>query len=254
MIDPLALVAEARRIEGDAAMARRILPLLDLTSLRGDETEEEIRELCRDAVDNRVAAACVPPRFVPLARQLLEGSAVRLATVANFPEGSDDLAAVVGEVAEEVDAGAQEVDVVAPLEAVRAGDVELAGELVLRCREVVGDGITLKLILETGYLAEPSLITAVARAAVMAGVDFLKTSTGRRRPGATPEAAALLLTVIREAEGRVGLKLSGGLRTLADAAPYLWLVERVMGESWIAPDHLRFGASRLLEDLRTRLS
>ena len=251
--DPLKLVEEVRGIAGDAATARRILPLLDLTSLRGDEREAEIRELCRRAVTHGVAAVCIFPRHLPVAREVLAGSGVRLATVANFPDGGEDLVAVAREVREAVAAGAQEVDVVAPLDAARAGDVELAGELVTLCREAAGGGVTLKLILETGLLAEPDLVTAVARAAVMAGVDFLKTSTGKRQPGATLEAAALLLDAIREAEGGVGLKLAGGIRTLGDAAPYLALVDRVMGSEWATPSHLRFGASRLLDDLLERL-
>lgn len=251
--DPLKLVEEVRAVTGDAAMARRILPLLDLTSLRGDESEAEIRELCARAVGHGVAAVCIDPRYLAVARAALAGSGVRLAAVANFPEGGDDLMAVAEEVRQAVAAGADELDVVAPLEAVRAGDVELAGELVTLCREAAGPGITLKLILETGWLAAPDVITATARAAVMAGVDFVKTSTGKRQPGATLEAAALLLGVVIEAGGRVGLKLAGGIRTLEDAAPYLALVERSMGADWVTPAHLRFGASRLLDDLLERL-
>ncbi len=251
--DPLKILEEVRAVAGDAGTARRLLPLLDLTSLRGDESEEEIRGLCARAVAHGVAAVCVYPRYLSVARAVLAGSGVRLAAVANFPGGGDDLMAVAEEVRQAVAAGADEIDVVAPLEAVRAGDVELAGELVTICREAAGPGITLKLILETGWLAEPELITATARAAVMAGVDFLKTSTGKREPGATLEAAALLLGVVIEAGGRVGLKLAGGIRTLEDAAPYLALVDRVMGADWVTPSHLRFGASRLLDDLLERL-
>ncbi len=251
--DPLKLVEDVRTVTGDAATARRILPLLDLTSLRGDESEAEIRELCARAVGHGVAAVCIDPRYLEIAGAVLAGSGVRLATVANFPEGGDDPMAVAKEVRRAVAAGADEVDVVAPLEAVGAGDVELAGELVTLCREAAGPGIPLKLILETGWLAAPDRITAVARAAVMAGVDFLKTSTGKREPGATLEAAALLLGVVVEAGGRVGLKLAGGIRALEDAAPYLALVDRVMGEDWATPRHLRFGASRLLDDLLERL-
>ncbi len=248
-VDPLEVLEEVRGVAGDAATARRILPLLDLTSLRGDESEAEIRELCKRAVARGVAAVCILPRYLAVAKAALAGSGVRLATVANFPGGGEDLLAVAEEIRRAVGEGAEEVDVVAPLGAVRAGDVELAGELVGLCREAAGPATTLKLILETGLLAAPDLVTAVARAAVMAGVDFLKTSTGKREPGATLEAAALLLGVVLEAEGRVGLKLAGGIRRLEDAAPYLALVDRVMGENWATPSHLRFGASRLLDDL-----
>jgi deoxyribose-phosphate aldolase len=107
----------------------------------------------------------------------------------------------------------------------------------------------LKLILETGVLGTPERIAAAARTAVMAGVDFLKTSTGKVPLGATPEAAAVLLAVIAEAEGRVGLKVSGGVRATADAALYLALADAVMGPAWASPRTFRLGASALLDDL-----
>ena len=125
----------------------------------------------------------------------------------------------------------------------------LVGELVEACRAAAGPGITLKLILETGALQEPDLITAAARAAVMAGVDFLKTSTGKSEVGATLEAAALLLAVCREAGGRVGFKAAGGIRTAADAAGYLLSPTRSWGRTGPRPRTFRFGASSLLDDL-----
>lgn len=250
---PLSLSVEvieaARRTPADAEAARRIVPLLDLTSLRGDETAAEIEALCYRARRQAVAAVCIYPAFLPVASSVLAGSPVRLATVANFPEGGDDIQAAAAEVAAAVASGAQEVDVVAPLAAIRAGDLESVAELVEACRAAAGPTTLLKLILETGLLAAPSLITAAARTAVMAGVDFLKTSTGKCSPGATLEAAAALLEVIAETGGRVGLKLSGGIRTLADAAPYLALVDATMGRDWANPSRLRFGAFSLLDDL-----
>lgn len=242
------LLERARAAVPDAACARRILPLLDLTSLRGDETEAEIRALARRAVRYSVAAVCVLPDRLATARAVLAGSKVRLATVAAFPAGADDPAAAAAEVAAAVAAGAEEVDLVAPLAAVRAGDVASVSELVEACR-AAAPGARLKLILETGLLADPPLIAAVARAAVMAGVDFLKTSTGKIPQGATLEAAFVLLEVIGEAGGRVGLKLSGGIRRLADAAPYLALAEAMQSEAWVSPARLRIGASALLDDL-----
>jgi deoxyribose-phosphate aldolase len=107
----------------------------------------------------------------------------------------------------------------------------------------------LKLILETGVLESPDRIAAAARTAVMSGVDFLKTSTGKVPVGATLEAAAVLLTVIAEADGRVGLKVSGGVRTPDDAARYIALAGSMVGESWITPGHFRIGASSLLDGL-----
>jgi deoxyribose-phosphate aldolase len=177
---------------------------------------------------------------------------VRLATVANFPHGGDDVAGAADETAAAVAAGADEVDVVAPLEALLDGDVGLVGELVEACRAAAGPEVTLKLILETGRLEEPDLITAAARAAVMAGIDFLKTSTGKTPTGATLEAAAALLAVCAEAQGQVGFKAAGGIRTARDAAGYLHLADALLGRDWASVRTFRFGASSLLDDLLGR--
>lgn len=247
--DPAGLIARARAAPADADVARRALPLLDLTSLSGRETPDDIERLCRRATVHGVAAVCVCPAYLGEAKPLLAGSAVRLAAVANFPHGSDDLLAIADEVAAAFAAGADEIDVVAPIQAILDGDLGIVGELVEACRDAVGEGTTLKLILETGVLREPELIAGTARAAVMAGVDFLKTSTGKTEVGATLEAAAALLAVCAEAQGRVGFKAAGGIRTVVDAAPYLHLADLVLGEGWAMPRTFRFGASGLLDDL-----
>jgi len=246
-LDAILAAADAR--EMDAALARRFVEVIDLTTLSGDETEADIESLCARATAHGVAAVCVLPEAVAVAARCLEGSAVKLATVANFPHGGDDLAGTADDVAAAVAAGAQEVDIVAPLEASLEGDVGLTGELITLCRAAAGPTTTLKLILETGRLERPELITAVARSAVMAGIDFLKTSTGKIEVGATPEAAALLFAVAQEADGRVGVKISGGVRTARDAMRYWQIGETVMGDAWMRSAHFRFGASRLLDEL-----
>jgi deoxyribose-phosphate aldolase len=245
---PPDLIERAARAPGDAAAAARILPLLDLTSLDDDDTEAGIECLCARAIDAGVAAVCVWPRFLPVAKTRLARSPIRLATVANFPEGSDDLERTAAETAAALAAGADEVDVVAPIQAILDGDIGLVTELVQACRKAAPD-VTLKVILETGRLAEPARIAAAARAAIMGGCDMLKTSTGKIVPGATLEAAAVLLAVLEEADGRVGIKFSGGIRTTQQAAPYLYLVDHFLGSGWTSPTTLRFGASALLEDL-----
>lgn len=247
--DLSALLDRARTAEADAALAAAAIPLLDLTSLAGDETQADIERLCARAVRHGTAAVCIHPAHLATARACLRGTEVRLATVANFPAGSDDLARAADETAAAVAAGADEVDVVAPIAAIQAGDIGLVGEMVELCREAAGPGTALKLILETGTLARPDLITAAARAAVMAGVDFLKTSTGKAETGATLEAVALLLAVAAEAGGRVGVKAAGGIRTAAEAAPHLALARAVMGADRLSPRTFRFGASSLLDDL-----
>lgn len=245
---PPDLLGQASAAPGNAAAAARILPLVDLTALGEDDSEETIARLCRRGREAGVAAVCAHPRFVPLMKERLLGTGVRTATVANFPDGSDDVAGVADEVAGAVRAGAEEIDVVIPIEAALDGDVGLVTELVAACREATPEQ-TLKVILETGRLAEPARITAAARAAVMARPDFLKTSTGKVRPGATLEAAAVLLAIIEEADGRVGLKVSGGIRTTQEAASYLYLIDHFMSTGWVEPRTVRFGASALLDDL-----
>jgi deoxyribose-phosphate aldolase len=245
---PPDLLERARAAPADASVAARILPLVDLTSLGDDDTDPKIERLCDRALETGVAAVCVGPRFVRLARKRLGTAPVRLATVANFPDGSDDIAGAVEETKNAVADDADEVDVVAPVAAILEGDVGLVTELVQACREVTPEQ-ALKVILETGRLQEPARIAAAARAAIMAGPDFLKTSTGKFPTGATLEAAAVLLAVLEEADGRVGIKLSGGIRTTGQAAGYLHLVDHFMGSGWTSPSTVRFGASALLDDL-----
>jgi deoxyribose-phosphate aldolase len=242
------LLERAKRAPVDAALAARALPLLDLTSLNEADSDAEIERLCRRAVAYGTAAVCIWPRFVPLAQGLLRGSGVRLATVANFPHGSDDIARAAEDCAAAAAAGADEIDVVAPIAAIRSGDISMVSELVHACRSAASE-TTLKVILETGMLGEPSLIAAAARAAVMAGCDFLKTSTGKAEVGATLEAAAVLLAVIEEADGRVGFKAAGRVRTAQQAASYLYLAEQLLNPSWACPATFRFGASALLDKL-----
>ena len=245
---PSDLLEQARSASVDVTLAAHALPLLDLTSLNEGDTEADIERLCRRATTYGTAAVCIWPRFVPLAKNLLRGSGVRLATVANFPHGSDDIARAAEEcVAAAVD-GADEVDVVAPIDAIRGGDIGMVSELVTACRAAAPE-TTLKVILETGVLGEPSLIAGAARAAVMAGCDFLKTSTGKAEVGATLEAAAVMLAVIEEADGKVGFKAAGGIRTARQAASYLFLAEQLIDPSWASPNTFRFGASALLDDL-----
>ena len=245
---PPDLLERAARAQGDAAAAARILPLVDVTLLADDATSAQVADLCARGLDAGVAGVCVWPRFLPLAKAKLAHSPVRLVTVANFPDGSDDLARAARETADALLAGADEVDVVAPVEAVMDGDVGLVTELVQACKAKAPER-TLKVILETGRLEEPARIAAAARAAIMGGCDMLKTSTGRFLVGATLEAAAVLLAVLEEADGKIGIKLSGGIRTTRDAASYLYLVDHFLGSGWTAPETLRFGGSALLDDL-----
>jgi deoxyribose-phosphate aldolase len=145
--------------------------------------------------------------------------------------------------------GANEIDLVLPYGAVRRGDLAIATEMVEAVREMTDQGRLLKVILETGELKEADLIETASRLAVQAGADFIKTSSGKTPVSATPEAAEIMLDVIRSADRPVGLKPSGGIRTLADAKLYLDLADRIMGPDWATPRTFRIGASSVYDAL-----
>jgi deoxyribose-phosphate aldolase len=241
--------------------AARALACLDLTSLNLDDTPERIDELCDRAlspapgIDIKPAAVCIYPQFVARARERLGASGIAVAAVANFPLGTADVEHVVAEVEAAMADGADEIDVVFPFRAYLAGDHLAAGELISTVSSVCRTGshpATLKVILETGVLQEPSTIRAAAAVAVANGADFLKTSTGKLEPAATPEAASALLDVIAAAQRtgqRIGLKVAGGVKTVADAAIYLDLADRVLEPHGAHPANFRFGASGLLNDI-----
>jgi deoxyribose-phosphate aldolase len=228
----------------DAETARRALPLLDLTDLNETCTEADIDALCGAARASGVAAVCVWPRFVARAARDLARSGVRIATVVNFPAGGEDAAAAVAETRAAVADGADEIDLVLPYSALRDGRPEAARAVVEAVRAAC-DRACLKVILETGMLATPDLIASASRLALAAGADMIKTSTGKTAVSATPEAAEIMLRAIRDGGGRQGLKVSGGIRTVADAARYLDLADRIMGPDWASPDTFRIGASAL---------
>lgn len=237
------------------AVAARLLPCLDLTSLNDEDTPAAIDALCRRAVTpfGPVAAVCLQPRFVAQAKALLRDTAVRVATVANFPHGTAAAAAVAGEIEASLRAGADEIDVVINHVAYSAGARTAAMAPVAIARRCCGARERVKVILETGRLARPDIVLAAGRDAIAAGADFLKTSTGKTSPGATPEAAEMLLTAIRDhrraANATVGLKVAGGIRTVAQAAAYVELAERLIGPDYVRPATFRIGASSLLDDI-----
>lgn len=250
--NPHDLIAAAAAAPASAEIAARILPLVDLTALNDNDTEATIDALVDRAMAKGVAAVCISPKFVASARRRLATDPVQLASVVNFPDGSDDISRAVEETKAILADDADEIDMVAPLDAIMDGDVGMVSEMVQAVKDVA-DGRMVKVILETGRLEDPARITAAARAAVMVGADMLKTSTGKVPMGATLEAAAVLLAVIEEADGRVGLKLSGGIRSTAQAAGYLYLIDHFMTSGWVSPRTVRFGASSLLDDLEAVL-
>jgi deoxyribose-phosphate aldolase len=235
----------------DAATAQRALRCLDLTDLSETCSDQAIDALCARALTPHgpVAAVCVWPQFVSRAREPLKGSPVRIATVVNFPAGGEDVNRIIDDVHESLTDGAQEIDLVIPYRAIRRGELDVAAEMVAAVRDGLDGGRILKVILETGELAEPRLIEAASRIAIQAGADFIKTSTGKTAVSATPEAAEIMLDAIRASGRPVGLKPSGGIRTLSDAALYLGLADRIMGAAWATPRTFRIGASSVYDAL-----
>jgi deoxyribose-phosphate aldolase len=129
------------------------------------------------------------------------------------------------------------------------GDSKTGADMVAACRALMPKALTLKVIIESGALKEPALIREASEIAIKEGADFVKTSTGKIPTNATLEAAEIILETIREKGGTVGFKASGGIRTVAEAASYLNLAERIMGRPWVTVRHFRFGASSLLDDI-----
>ncbi len=227
----------------------RVLAALDLTSLGEDDTPVTIQSLCSKAAASTVrpAAVCIFPEHIATAKAALAAagaSGVAVATVVNFPDGANNPGRALSETRRALAAGADEIDLVFSWRAYVAGDRESGPLIVGRCKEACGSRI-LKAIIETGELGDPLLIREVCLAALDAGADFVKTSTGRSRVGATPEAAQAILECLRE-RGRGGLKVSGGIRTLPQARAYLELAERICGTAWATPARFRIGSSSML--------
>ncbi len=237
------------------AVAARALPLIDLTDLGDAATAEGARDLCARAVTphGAVAAVCLWPRFVGVAKAALVGSPVKIATVVNFPAGGEDTLAVEAETARAIADGAGEIDLVMPYRAFLAGRAGFAESQIVWVRRVCAGRAALKVILETGEIADPAKIRAAADLALGAGADFVKTSTGKVAVNATPESARLLLEAVRDCGRPAGVKAAGGIRTVAEAATYLDLADRVMGPGWVGPATFRFGASGLLGDVLAAL-
>ena len=234
--------------------AQIALNCLDLTSLNDDDDAAAIDALCRRALTpwGPVAAVCVWPRFVAQARAALPAS-VAVAAVANFPAGALDVGLALADTRAIVDAGGDEVDLVLPWRSMLGGESAAAAALVRAVRAACADQ-RLKLIIESGELPLPETIRQASRIGLDAGVDFLKTSSGKTAHGASLEAARLMLECIALQPRAVGFKASGGIRTVADAAAYIELVRAVLGDSALSSQRLRFGASSLLGDIERVLS
>ena len=252
-----------RSIKADAKLwaIDTAVSMVDLTTLEGADTAGKVLSLCGkarrpDPSDDGVppvAAVCVYPDLVHVARAAVATSRVKVASVATaFPSGRTSLAVKLADVSYAVAAGADEVDMVIDRGAFLSGQYGKVLEEVRVVKEACGP-VHLKVILETGELATYDNVRRASWIAMIGGADFIKTSTGKVSPAATPPVALVMLEAVRDfadVSGTiVGVKVAGGIRTTKDAIRYLVLVNEVAGETWLEPRHFRIGASTLLNDL-----
>ncbi|HET7397791.1 MAG TPA: deoxyribose-phosphate aldolase [Intrasporangium sp.] len=241
--------------------------MIDLTTLEGADTVGKVRSLCAkalvpdptDPTTPRPAAVCVYGDLVGTARAALADSGIRVAAVATaFPSGRASLPVKVADTQDAVRAGADEIDMVIDRGAFLAGDYLTVCTQIAAVRDAChrpGDApdAHLKVILETGELATYDNVRRAAYLALLAGADFIKTSTGKVQPAATLPVTLVMLEAVRDWRDltgtQVGVKPAGGIRTTKDAIKYLVMVNEVAGEDWLSPDWFRFGASGLLNDL-----
>ncbi|HTJ34162.1 MAG TPA: deoxyribose-phosphate aldolase [Dactylosporangium sp.] len=243
--------------------------MVDLTTLEGSDTPGKVRALCAkamrpdpaDATCPSAAAVCVYPAMIEAAADALRGSGVHLASVATaFPSGQAPLSVKLADTKAAVADGADEIDMVISRGAFLAGRYAEVHDEIAAVKQACGDA-HLKVILETGELGTLDNVRRASWLAMLAGADFIKTSTGKVQPAATLPVTLVMLEAVRDfrAEtGRIiGVKPAGGIRTAKDAIKYLVLVNETAGPDWLDPDRFRFGASTLLNDLlmqRTKLA
>jgi deoxyribose-phosphate aldolase len=245
------------------------ITMIDLTTLEGQDTPGKVRALCAKALRPdpsdptvpKVAAICVYPDMVPVAVEALGDSGVHVASVATaFPSGRASLPVKLTDTRDAVAAGADEIDMVIDRGAFLSGQYKRVFDEIVAVKEACGDA-HLKVILETGELVTYDNVRRASWLAMLAGGDFIKTSTGKIAPAATLPVTLVMLEAVRDfraATGRqVGVKPAGGIRTTKDAIKYLVLVNETVGDDWLDPDWFRLGASSVLNDLlmqRTKIA
>jgi deoxyribose-phosphate aldolase len=246
---------------------------MDLTTLSGDDTDERVRRLCAKArhpiqqelvrrlgveeLDIKVAAVCVYHRFVETARRVLEGSGIRVAAVSTgFPAGLSPFEERIAEIRRSVEAGAQEIDTVIARALVFGGRWQALYDEISEFRQACGN-IRMKVILGAGDLLTLRNVARASFVAMMAGADFIKTSTGKEPTNATLPVGLVMTRAIREYAQdtgmAVGFKPAGGIRTAKQSIEWLSLMKEELGTPWMRAELFRFGASGLLNDIERQL-
>ena len=238
-----------------------VLSMIDLTTLEGQDTPGKVRQLCQKAIHlhdampglPHVAAVCVYPTMVRVAREALRGYDIHVASVATaFPSGQSTLDVKLDDTRMAVEAGADEIDMVISRGAFLAGDYRYVFDEIRAVKEACGDA-HLKVILETGELGTLDRVRRASVLAMHAGADFIKTSTGKIQPAATMQVTLVMLQAIRDyfrETGRmVGMKPAGGISSAKLAIHYLVMLRETLGNAWMTPEWFRFGASSLANDV-----
>ncbi|KPX15839.1 Deoxyribose-phosphate aldolase [Pseudomonas syringae pv. daphniphylli] len=242
----------------DERLARQVIRLLELLALNADDTEQRIVGICQRAWTpvGQVAAVCVQPRFVCLARTTLDrmqAHDIKVVAIVNFPHGSSNIQSVTSQVRAALLSGADEIDVVYPFRALLGGDRQPGLEMISACSSLCAGRVKLTATLETGDLRDSQMILNACRDAIVSGADFIKTSTGKSATHVTPQAARVMLESIADVGGQVGLKVAGGIRTFDEARFYMMLTHARFGRQWMNAGRVRLGGSSLLDDLLARL-
>ncbi len=250
---------------------RMALSMVDLTTLEGADSVGKVQQLCAKARHlhaepgalgleelPEVAAVCVYPSLVGVARRALEGTRIKIAAVATaFPSGQAPRDVKLRDTKFAVEEGADEIDMVISRGHFLAGDYDYVFEEIVEVKEACGDA-HLKVILETGELGSYDAVRRASDLAMAAGADFIKTSTGKIQPAATMPVTLVMLEAIRDfyyrTGRRIGMKPAGGIKTAKQAVHYLVMLHETLGNDWMTPDLFRFGASSLANDLLMQLA
>ena len=244
---------------------RMVLSMIDLTTLEGQDTPGKVRQLCQKAIHlhgampglPHVAAVCVYPTMVGVAKEALQGHDIKIASVATaFPSGMSSREVKLDDTRMAVDAGANEIDMVISRGAFLAGEYAYVFDEIMAVKEACGEA-HLKVILETGELGTLDRVRRASVLAMHAGADFIKTSTGKIQPAATMQVTLVMLQAIKDyyyETGRmVGMKPAGGISNAKLAVHYLVMLRETLGNAWMTPEWFRFGASSLANDALMQL-
>lgn len=254
-------IKKSSKVEG----LRLALSMIDLTTLEGKDTQGKVQQLCYKAMHPHeglenlptVAAICVYPTYVGVAKKALQGSDISVASVATaFPSGQANLEAKLSDTEYAVDQGADEIDMVISRGQFLAGNYQFVFDEIATIKEACGKA-HLKVILETGELDTLNNVRKASEIAMNAGADFIKTSTGKIQPAATLQVTYVMLDAIKDfylKTGKIiGMKPAGGISNSKIALQYLVMLNEVLGEKWMTKKYFRFGASSLANDLLMQL-